>query len=73
MGSKTISRFFPLFFTEAMDKIFNKKLDGYSIEFVEDANKNIIGVLFIQPNGTFKATKKQVTLFLPAWGSSDSN
>lgn len=40
------------------DKFSIKKLDGYKIEFVEDANKNITGVLFIQPNGTFKATKK---------------
>jgi CubicO group peptidase (beta-lactamase class C family) len=41
-----------------VNKFSIKKLDGYSIEFVEDQNKNITGVLFIQPNGTFKAIKK---------------
>ena len=40
------------------DKFSIKKLEGYNIEFVADANKIITGVLFIQPNGTFKATKK---------------
>ena len=34
-----------------------KILDGYSVEFVEEAGKNT-AILFIQPNGTFKAIKK---------------
>jgi hypothetical protein len=41
-----------------MNKFSIKKLDGYMIEFVENESKNITGVLFIQPNGTFKAVKK---------------
>ncbi len=41
------------------DKFSIKKLEGYSIEFVEDKNENITGVLFIQPNGTFQATKSK--------------
>jgi hypothetical protein len=41
-----------------MNKFSIKKLNGYNIEFVEDENKNVTGVLFIQPNGTFKAMKK---------------
>jgi CubicO group peptidase (beta-lactamase class C family) len=41
-----------------LNKFSIKKLDGFRIEFVEDAGKNITGALFIQPNGTFKATKK---------------
>ncbi len=42
----------------SLNKFIIKKLDGYQIEFVEDENKNITGLLFIQPNGTFKASKK---------------
>jgi CubicO group peptidase (beta-lactamase class C family) len=41
-----------------MNKFSIKKLEGYKIEFVENENKKITGVLFIQPNGTFKAVKK---------------
>jgi hypothetical protein len=41
-----------------MNKFSIKKLNGFNIEFVEDENKNVTGVLFIQPNGTFKAMKK---------------
>lgn len=41
-----------------MNKFSIKNLDGYKIEFVEDENKKINGILFIQPNGTFKAVKK---------------
>ena len=35
-----------------------KSLEGFKLEFIEGENKAIIEVLFIQPNGTFKATKK---------------
>jgi CubicO group peptidase (beta-lactamase class C family) len=42
----------------SMNKFSIRKLDGFKIEFIEDENKNITGALFIQPNGTFKATKK---------------
>jgi hypothetical protein len=41
-----------------INKFSTKKLEGYSFEFTEAENGNINGVLFIQPNGTFKATKK---------------
>ena len=36
-----------------------KSLEGYQVEFIPDENKKITSVLYIQPNGTFKATKKQ--------------
>ncbi len=40
------------------DKFGLKTLDGYFVQFsVGDGNK-VTGVSFIQPNGTFKATKK---------------
>jgi CubicO group peptidase (beta-lactamase class C family) len=35
-----------------------KILDGFKLEFVEDASGNISEVLFVQPNGTFKANRK---------------
>jgi hypothetical protein len=35
-----------------------KILEGYNLEFVEADDGNIKGVKFIQPNGTFTATKK---------------
>jgi hypothetical protein len=41
-----------------INKFSIKKLDGYNIEFVEDEHKKINGILFIQPNGTFRAAKK---------------
>ena len=40
-----------------LKKFSIKILDGYSVEFVEEAGK-ITAILFIQPNGTFKATRK---------------
>jgi hypothetical protein len=33
-------------------------LSGYSIVFEAGANNAITGLKFVQPNGTFKATKK---------------
>ena len=36
-----------------------KVLDGYKIEFLEDDDGAINAVNFIQPNGTFKATRKK--------------
>ena len=39
-------------------KFVFKTLDGYSVEFLEEAEK-ITSVLLIQPNGTFKAIKKE--------------
>ena len=41
-----------------VNKFSIKILDGYKVEFTEAENGVINGVLFIQPNGTFKATKK---------------
>lgn len=39
---------------------FNLKiLDGYKVEFLENDKGDIEAVNFIQPNGTFKATKKK--------------
>jgi len=35
-----------------------KILEGYKVEFVENESGNIAEVLFIQPNGTFKAKRK---------------
>jgi hypothetical protein len=35
-----------------------KALTGFSLEFVLNDKKQVTGVNFIQPNGTFKATKK---------------
>ena len=41
------------------DKFVIKSLTGYSMQFQKDAQGNVIAVSFIQPNGTFKATKKK--------------
>lgn len=35
-----------------------KALEGYKLEFIEGEKEAIIEVLFIQPNGTFKAKRK---------------
>ena len=35
-----------------------KIVEGYKVEFVEDESGNLTEVLFVQPNGTFKANKK---------------
>ena len=35
-----------------------KILDGFKLEFVEGESGNIAEVLFVQPNGTFKAKRK---------------
>jgi hypothetical protein len=40
------------------DKFSIKTLSGFSIQFVLDDKGQITGLLAIQPNGTFKATKK---------------
>ncbi len=40
------------------NKFTIKMLQGYSVEFVEDSNRKIDGMLFIQPNGIFRAVKK---------------
>jgi len=36
-----------------------KILEGFKVEFVESDNQNINEIIVIQPNGTFKATRKQ--------------
>jgi len=36
-----------------------KILDGYKLEFVEDDDQKINALMMIQPNGTFKATRKK--------------
>ncbi len=36
-----------------------KIIDGYKIEFLEDDNQKINALSMIQPNGTFKATRKK--------------
>ncbi len=41
------------------DKFNIKTLTGYSLQFHNDASGKITELLFIQPNGTFKATKKE--------------
>ena len=41
-----------------VNKFSIKALEGYKLEFTQAENGNINGVLFIQPNGTFKATRK---------------
>lgn len=40
------------------DKFSVKDLSGYSVQFLRDDKKQVIAVNLIQPNGTFKATKK---------------
>jgi CubicO group peptidase (beta-lactamase class C family) len=40
------------------NKFALKILDGYKLEFVEGESGNIEEVLFVQPNGTFKAKRK---------------
>lgn len=40
------------------NKFLIKSLDGYKIEFTEGENGKIAGLIFIQPNGNFKAVKK---------------
>ncbi len=40
------------------NKFSFKALEGFKVEFVESADKNINEVLMIQPNGTFKAKRK---------------
>lgn len=42
------------------ENIFNfKALSGYSVQFEKDEKGNVTSMSFIQPNGTFKATKKK--------------
>jgi hypothetical protein len=41
------------------DKFTIKSLTGFSVQFEKDDKGNVIAVSFIQPNGTFKATKKK--------------
>lgn len=41
------------------NKFALKILNGYSVQFEENDKGEIISVSFIQPNGTFKATKKK--------------
>lgn len=40
------------------DKFSIKTLTGFNIQFVLDDKGVVTGLLAIQPNGTFKATKK---------------
>jgi len=35
-----------------------KALEGFKVEFVEFDDKSINEIVFIQPNGTFKAKRK---------------
>ncbi|MBA2329669.1 MAG: serine hydrolase [Flavisolibacter sp.] len=44
---------------EGNDKFNLKILNGYSLQFIRDDAKNVISASFIQPNGTFTATKKK--------------
>jgi hypothetical protein len=40
--------------------VFNLKiLSGYSVQFDKDASGKITALNFVQPNGTFKAKRKQ--------------
>ena len=41
------------------DKFTIKSLTGYSLQFQKDEKNEIVSVSFIQPNGTFKASKKK--------------
>ncbi|MBK5270813.1 MAG: serine hydrolase, partial [Bacteroidia bacterium] len=41
------------------DEFDLKIIKGYSVRFEVDDNNEILSVSFIQPNGTFKATKKK--------------
>ena len=41
-----------------LNKFSIKTLEGYKLEFIEGEKEIIIEVLFIQPNGTFKAKRK---------------
>jgi hypothetical protein len=41
------------------DKFKLKSLSGYSVEFIRNEKNEITGVNLIQPNGTFKATRKK--------------
>lgn len=43
----------------AKHKFSFKILDGFKVEFVEDEKGNISDVMFIQPNGTFTAKRKE--------------
>ena len=41
------------------NKFVLKALSGYSVQFEENEKGEIISASFIQPNGTFKASKKK--------------
>lgn len=41
------------------NKFALKILKGYSVQFEENEKGEIVSVSFVQPNGTFKATKKK--------------
>jgi CubicO group peptidase (beta-lactamase class C family) len=43
---------------EGNDKFNLKVLNGYAIQFVRDDSKKVTSASFVQPNGTFTATKK---------------
>jgi CO dehydrogenase/acetyl-CoA synthase delta subunit len=63
-GEKTLYAFIegqPEYELVAIDKnkFDLKALKGYSVLFEENDKKEITAVSFIQPNGTFKATKKK--------------
>ena len=49
---------YELFATDT-HKFSLKILDGYKLEFLEDDDHNINALMMIQPNGTFKATRKK--------------
>jgi hypothetical protein len=42
----------------SINKFSIKTLERYKIEFIEAEDGNIVDALFIQPDGTYKATKK---------------
>ena len=63
-GEKTLYAFIegqPEYELVAVDKnkFDLKVLKGYSVQFEENDNGEIVSVSFVQPNGTFKATKKK--------------
>lgn len=42
------------------DKFAIKTLTGYFIQFETDINNKVTGLTFMQPNGNFKAVKKEI-------------
>ena len=62
-GNETLFLFIPgqpeyELLATGLHKFSIKSLEGFKLEFIEGKKKEIIEVLFIQPNGTFKAIRK---------------